>query len=186
MSSGSLASEPVFGPPRLVGGALVIELAPEERARHVEGAIAIVRAGGVEHVPDPGALRIETDLVTCAWPHGLVLTADPAGRSPFVLLGPAPECEIWLTQAARSEVEPIESLAAEGQRVRAIADAADGTSRIDLDYVVEDELFWQRKYVRPWGEGQVLLVCAQAPAELEDLMSTALELVESTLRPTAS
>lgn len=136
----------------------------------------------------PGSARaawgIETPDYQCIWPHGLALSSDPDGTSPFLLLGPD-ESLAWISgPVARERAWPIESLAAEGQKVRAIAEAEGGEdARIDLDYVEDGELWWQRRYVRGWGEGRVLVLSVQARAAHEDVMRAAIDLVEASLAP---
>lgn len=136
----------------------------------------------------PGSARsawaIETAEYVCIWPHGLALASDPDGVSPFLLLGPD-ESLAWISgPIARERAWPIESLAGEGQKVRAVAETEAGQdARIDLDYVEEGELWWQRRYVRAWGEGRVLVVSAQARAAHEETMRAAIDLIEASLAP---
>ena len=69
-----------FGPPRLVADGAIVALGAGDRAEHEGSTIAIHRGREVERIEDRG-FRIDTDLVRCAWPHGLALSADPSGRS---------------------------------------------------------------------------------------------------------
>lgn len=145
----------------------------------------------VEIVPGSarGAWAIETADYVCTWPHGLALSSDPDGASPFLLVGPD-ESLVWVSgPLARERAWPIESLADETQKVRAVAETESGEdARIDIDYVIEGEviegeLWWQRRYVRAWGEGRVLVVSAQARAAHEDVMRAAVDLVDASLAP---
>ncbi len=140
----------------------------------------------IEPVADIHPWRIESAGVTCAWPHGTALVSDAWERTPFVLElagedDREPEEGIWIATAPRSEVEPIERFAVEGQRIRAIGESADGALRIDLDYPHGSTLWWQRKYVLPWSEGLALVVSAQARAKNEETFSLAADLVASTV-----
>lgn len=182
-----------LGPPRLVGHGLELRLREATRIARVpdapETTLAIdghivdvlVPTDVLEIAPSErlGGWRIETELLSCAWPHGLTLTSDAWGQSPFVLEGPGEESTIWAQSVAVEHVTPIERIAVEGQRIRAIADAPDGSARVDLDYVLEDALWWQRKYVRPWGEGRALILCAQAQIANEEVMRAALDLLDA-------
>lgn len=165
--------------------------APETALRlwRAEASVDVdVLAGSdlVEILPGPARAgwAIETPELVCVWPPGLALVSDPDGVSPFLLLGPG-ESLVWISgPVARERAWPIESLAAEGQKVRAVAETeGGGDARIDLDYVEDGELWWQRRYVRDWGAGQVLVLSAQARAGDEDAMRTALDLVEASLAP---
>ncbi|UJR84216.1 hypothetical protein [Sandaracinus amylolyticus] len=127
---------------------------------------------------------IETDELTCAWPLGLAVVSDPDRRSPFLLVG-ANDAMVWIDgPIARERAWPIESLADEGQTIRAIADTREGRdARIDLDYVEDGELWWQRRYVLGWGEGdaKVIVISAQARAADEDVVCAAIDRIEATI-----
>lgn len=127
-----------------------------------------------------GPWRIETSLVTCAWPHGFAVVEDPDGVSPFLLVGPN-DAMIWVSSPiARARATPIESLADDGQTVRAVAQAGED-ARIDLDYEIDDEAWWQRRYVLVWSPEHALVVTAQALRQGEDLARAAVDLVAHSL-----
>ncbi len=97
---------------RLSGLGLVVTPHPRYRIDRVDGAAetmlrvargstsgivdvaAIARGESESELPDvtPGpnaaGWRIETSVLTCAWPQGFALAHDPDGISPFLLLGP--------------------------------------------------------------------------------------------------
>jgi len=144
-------------------------------------------SANLEVIPSPGASewRIDLGAYSFAWPEGFELTDDPGELSPFLLAGPRGAL-IWVAgPLARDQVMPIEKLVDEDQRVRAVADAGDG-ARIDIDYVVDAEPWWQRRYVRfvpaePGGPDRALVLSAQARAADEDAVREAIDLVERTL-----
>jgi len=168
---------------------------PETTLRIVHGAgttvidvAAILREDATTDLADITAgdpmerWRIETTDATCAWPEGFDLASDPDDLSPFLLLGPD-DSMVWLAGPVdRATVEPIENLAGEGQRVRAVAEAGDH-ERIDLDYEADDEAWWQRKYVVPWDDGQAIVITGQARSAMEELTALAVDLVERSLEP---
>lgn len=163
-------------------GQLVLRVEREGRSGTVDVASPSGDLCDVETGTLTGPWRVETRLYRCAWPEGFALAADPTDRSPFLLLGPDGSM-IWIDGPVdASRATPIEKLAAPGQTVRAVAEAADA-ARIDLDYVDEGVRFWQRRYVLPWSDDRALVPCAQARAENEKLVSAALDLVEQTLEP---
>lgn len=126
--------------------------------------------------------RIETGVVTCAWPQGFALSWDPDELSPFLLLGPD-DAMIWLAGPVdQAKTTPIEKLVVEGQTVRAVAEAG-ANERIDVDYVIDGERWWQRKYVIAWDEGQALVITAQARVEVEELTAAAVDAIEASLAP---
>ena len=126
--------------------------------------------------------RIETSVVTHEWPVGFALSSDPDELSPFVLFGPD-DSMIWIAGPIDAKkATPIEKLVDEGQTVRAVAQAGD-SERIDVDYVIDDEAWWQRRYVLAWGEGKALVLSAQARAATEALASAALDAIERSIAP---
>lgn len=128
------------------------------------------------------AWRIETDTFTCAWPRGLTLADDPDALSAFVLAGPNGAL-IWASgPMPRERATPIESLADEGQNIRAVADEGDNV-RIDLDYVFEGEPWWQRRYVLAWSDDTVLVVSAQAKALDEEVVAAAIDELAQSIAP---
>ena len=163
--------------------------APETTLRIAQAAeSAVVDVAAAAHAEAPSELadispgartghwRVETSLLTCLWPHGFALVDDPDGVSPFLLVGPD-DAMIWVSSPIASErATPIEKLADDGQTVRAVAQA-DDNSRIDLDYTIDDEAWWQRRYVLVWASGQVLVVSAQARREGELVARAAVDAV---------
>lgn len=132
--------------------------------------------------PSNPTWRIATSLVECAWPWGFGVASDPDGMSPFLLLGPR-EAMAWIAGPVDAEhVRPVESLASEEQTILGVADA-EGGARIDLAYEHEGEPFWQRRYVVDWGEGQALVLTAQARPDEMELAGKAVDLMEKSLRP---
>jgi hypothetical protein len=130
--------------------------------------------------PPTHAWRIETRAFVCAWPRGFVLADDPDGLSPFLLAGPR-DSLVWVSgPMPRERALPIEQLVDEGQRVRAIADAPDST-RLDVDYVVEGEPWWQRRTVLRWDDDTVMVVSAQARMSDEESVCAAVDEVAETL-----
>lgn len=128
------------------------------------------------------AFRVETDHASCAWPEGWALASDPDELSPFLLMG-ARDAMIWLAgPVARDKALPIEKLADEGQRVRAVADRG-GDARIDLDYVEAGEPWWQRRYVVRFDDSRVLVLTAQCRATDEETVRPAIDAVEVSLVP---
>ena len=126
---------------------------------------------------------IETAVARCAWPEGFALCSDPDGLSSFLLHGPG-DALIWLAGPLdQAKTLPVEKLADDEQTIRAVAQTGDD-HRIDLDYEVDGERWWQRRYVRAWAEDRTLLISAQARAEAEPLTGAAVDLVEATLEPT--
>jgi hypothetical protein len=188
---------------RLQGfGVIVLPKAPYRIARSLEGPeteLRIIHGDGSEVVDvtegehateladiSPGDARerwrIETTVATCAWPPGFDLSSDPDGLSPFLLLGPG-DAMVWLSgPVPREKAQPIEKLATPDQKVRAVAEA-EGRERIDVDYEVEGEAWWQRRYVIPWGEAKALVISGQARAETEELTALAVDLIERSLEP---
>lgn len=191
-------------PARLAGhGALVVprlgyqlervDGAPESSLRVTcgeESAVLDVRAADADASPlavvAPGpptlAWRILTDTYSCAWPLGFVLADDPDGLSSFLLAGERGAL-MWVSgPMSRERALPIENLADEDQRVRAIADEGENV-RIDLDYVHEGEPWWQRRYVLRWGADEVLVLTAQAMALDEDVVRAAIDELAQTIAP---
>jgi len=188
---------------RLQGfGVVVVPTAPYRIGRAADGPETLLRIDTGERsetldVTAPGARselvalspgdpaerwRIETAVTSCAWPLGFELASDPDGLSPFLLLGPG-DAMVWLAGPLASEkTQPIEKLVAEGQTVRAVAESG-GRERIDLDYEVGGERWWQRRYVIPWTDGETLVASGQARSATEELTSLALDLVERSLEP---
>lgn len=122
--------------------------------------------------------RIETTVLTCAWPAGFDLASDPEERSPFLLLGPN-DAMVWLSGPVdREQTQPIESLAVSGQTIRAVAQS-DDRERIDVDYTIDGDRWWQRRYVVPWTETQDVVVTGQARPATEELTALATDLVGS-------
>ena len=167
--------------------------APPSRLRIVRGersevidmgdAEAIERAAELLDIsqgePRP-SWRIETDAMSCAWPAGFALCSDPDELSPFVLFG-ADDAMIWIAgPVERAKVTPIEELADEGQTIRAVAQAGE-RERMDLDYVVDGEPWWQRKYVMPWGTDEALVLTGQARMRGEENTSAAVDAIEATI-----
>jgi hypothetical protein len=168
---------------RLRGNGLLV--IPKGKFRF-ERDVTPVASDSVEVLPAPGARewRIETSAYSIAWPAGFVVTDDPDELSPFLLEG-AREALIWTTgPVARDKVIPIEKLATDDQRIRAIADAGED-ARIDLDYVLDDdegvgEPWWQRRYVRVVPGGAIVL-SAQARATDEDSVRAAIDAIDASL-----
>ena len=126
--------------------------------------------------------RIETGVVTHDWPHGFALSSDPDELSPYVLFGPD-DAMIWIAGPVdRARTTPIEKLVAEEQTVRAVAQAGDN-ERLDVDYVIDDEPWWQRRYVLAWGEGRALVLTAQARAATEETAAEAVDAIERSIAP---
>lgn len=190
-------------PARLAGyGALVLPRAGYQLER-VEGAESSLRViygaergaldvraadaatstlAGVLPGPATRAWSIIADTYTCAWPQGFVLADDPDGLSAFLLAG-AHDALVWVSGPMPSErALPIETLADEGQNIRAVADEGEN-ARIDLDYVHEGEPWWQRRYVLRWGADDVLVLTAQARALDEDAVCAAIDEVAATIAP---
>ena len=166
--------------------------APDTRLRIAHGdrseAIDVADGPAVTDLADVTAgdpaprWRIETSLTSCAWPLGFDLASDPDGLSPFLLLGPE-DAMVWLAgPLAREKTQPIEKLVAEGQRVRAVAHSGD-CERIDVDYEVEGEGWWQRRYVVPWTDTETIVVTGQARAATEELTALAVDLIERSIEP---
>jgi hypothetical protein len=166
--------------------------APETRLRIAHGerseVVDVTEAGAIE-VADitrgDGAerWRIETTVMTCAWPAGFDLASDPEERSPFLLLGPG-DAMVWLSGPVdREQTQPIESLAVDGQTIRAVAQSGE-RERIDVDYTIGGERWWQRRYVVPWTKTDDIVVTGQARPETEELTALAVDLVERSLEPT--
>lgn len=152
----------------------------------------LVEIGGTEPIseqllevladPSSAAWRIQTDTFACAWPAGFVLADDPDELSAFVLAGENGAL-IWVSGPMPAErALPIENLADEDQTVRAVADEGEN-ARIDLDYVLDSEPWWQRRYVLRW-DGEVLVVSGQARALDEEWVCVALEELTGSLTPT--
>lgn len=138
----------------------------------------------VEILPGPRheQWRIRTSVCGVVWPRGFGLASDPDGLSPFLLVGPR-ETMLWIAGPVPMEkAAPIERLATEDQTVRAVAEA-EGASRIDLDYDVDGEPWWQRRYVVEWGDGQALVLTGQARAEQEERTRRAVDTLDETLEP---
>ncbi|MDQ3033673.1 MAG: hypothetical protein M3Y87_14740 [Myxococcota bacterium] len=128
---------------------------------------------------------IETDVLACAWPSGFALCSDPDGVSPFLLVGSG-DAMLWISgPLARETCLPIEQLAGDDQTVRAIAETSEGDARIDLDYVIDGELWWQRRYVVTWEDERALVLSAQSKASDEERVRAAIDELESSLEPTA-
>jgi hypothetical protein len=157
-------------------GRSVVDVAAVARGE-ANTASVDVAPGGVA-----GPWRVETNVFTCAWPAGFAVSSDPDGLSAFLMLG-ANDAMLWVAGPLdRDKALPIEKLAAEDQTVRAIADL-DGNTRIDLDYVVEDELWWQRRYALAWRDDTVLVVTAQARVVDEDSVRAAVDALASSIAP---
>jgi hypothetical protein len=134
--------------------------------------------------PTP-AWRIETSVLSCAWPRGFALSSDPDELSPFLLIGPN-DAMIWIAgPIERAKATPIERLATEEQTIRAVAEAGDN-ARIDVDYEHDDERWWQRRYVLGWGDDQVLIVTAQARSTDEVETCAAVDAIEASIVPAVS
>ena len=133
-----------------------------------------------------GTWRIDLGSYSFEWPEGFELTEDPDEISPFLLQG-VRDSLLWIAgPLPREKVLPVEKLVEDEQRIRAIADSGDDV-RVDIDYVVDAEPWWQRRYVRliPGGGG-ALVLSAQARAGDEDAVRAAIELVDRSLRMTTS
>jgi hypothetical protein len=164
-------------------GVLVI---PKAKFRFERDVIPVA-SDDVEVLPAPSALdwRIETSGYSIAWPKGFAIADDPDELSPFLLHG-ARDALIWIAgPLPRDKVLPIEKLAADDQRVRAIADAGDAV-RIDIDYALPSESgpaehWWQRRYVRMLPGGSALLLSAQALASDEDSVRAAIDAIDESL-----
>jgi hypothetical protein len=129
--------------------------------------------------------RVQTEVFTCAWPYEFGLSSDPDGVSPFLLLGPG-DAMLWVAGPVDLErASPIEKLADTDQTIRGVAEA-EGASRIDLDYELEGEPWWQRRYVVEWGEGQALVLTGQAPVSHETVTREAVDAMDQTLQATAA
>lgn len=127
--------------------------------------------------------RIQTEVSTCAWPAGFGLASDPDGISRFLLLGPS-EAMIWIAGPVSPDTAfPIEKLATPDQTIRAVAEAT-GASRMDVEYLHDDERWWQRRYVVEWGEDGVVVLTGQARLADEEVTRMAVDTVERTLEPT--
>lgn len=125
--------------------------------------------------------RIETDVFSCSWPRGFALSSDPDELSTFLLVA-ANDAMLWISgPLAREKVLPIDQLADEDQTVRAVAETAAGDARLDLDYVLEGELWWQRRYVIAWDEGQALVLSAQSKASDEEWVRDAIDELETSI-----
>lgn len=126
--------------------------------------------------------RIETSVFGCAWPVGFALSSDPDGLSPFLLLGPD-DAMIWVAGPVdRAKTTPIEKLVTEDQTARAVASSGD-RERIDIDYQVDGERWWQRRYVLAWGEDRTLVLTGQARAAFEAPTSAAVDAIEASIAP---
>jgi hypothetical protein len=191
-----------LGPTRLVGHGIVavphvpfrIERTPQsattlrvlgEAHDEIVDLAAIARGDAVSDLVDvapgpSGPWRIETTIATCCWPDGFAIASDPDDLSPFLLVGPN-DAMIWFAgPVPRAKAWPIERLATDDQRVRAVADRGDD-ARLDVDYVEEGAPWWQRRYVRTWGDDRAVVLTAQARAIDEELARSAIDAVEATL-----
>lgn len=129
--------------------------------------------------------RIETGVMSCAWPHGFALSSDPDGLSPFILFGPE-DAMIWIAGPIEpAKATPIERLATDDQVIRAVAEAGDN-ARIDVDYEHDGERWWQRRYVIAWGEDRALVLSGQSRVAQEEITRAALDLVEGSIAPATS
>ncbi|MGZ3424111.1 MAG: hypothetical protein ACXWUG_00890 [Polyangiales bacterium] len=163
---------------RLRGNGLLV--IPKGKFRFERDAVK-TSGDDVEVLPAPGAgeWRIETPSFSIAWPRGFAIADDPDELSPFLLHGDR-DALIWTAgPLPKEKVLPVEKLVDEEQRVRAIADAGDDV-RIDLDYVVDGEPWWQRRYLRK-VPGGMLVLSAQARAADEDEVRPAIDLLDATL-----
>lgn len=189
---------------RLVGhGAIVLPKPGHriDRDRGLEGVLHVTTEAGRESVdvaavlrgdastaaleiaPGPrGEWRVVTDAYTCPWPPAWSFADDPDGISPFLFLG-ARDALIWIAgPLPRAKVTPIEKLAAEGQTIRAVAEAGDN-ARIDLDYEVDGEPWWQRRYALAFGDDAAVVVSGQARRADEDAVRAAIDDVADRLAP---
>lgn len=147
-------------------------------ADELASALADISLGG-----GSGQWRIETSVLSCIWPHGLAIVEDPDGVSPFLLIGDN-DAMFWISGPLASErATPIENLVDDGQTVRAVAQAGED-ARIDLDYVIDDEAWWQRRYALVWSPGKVLVVTAQARLADEVLARAAVDAVAQSIAHT--
>ena len=152
----------------------VIDLAAQAHGE-VQSELAEISPGGRS-----GAWRIETAAFACGWPFGFAIVEDPDALSAFLLVGPN-DAMIWVAgPLARTRATPIENLADDGQTVREVA-AAGEDARIDLDYTIDDEAWWQRRYAVVWTPGDVLVVSAQARRTDEGATRVAVDLVAQSL-----
>ena len=137
----------------------------------------------LEILPGPrGEWRVATDAYTCPWPPGWSFADDPDGISPFLFLGTR-DALIWIAgPLPRKKVTPIEKLADEGQAIRAVAEAGEN-ARIDLDYDVDGEPWWQRRYALVLGEESAVVVSGQARRDAEDAVRAAIDEVADRLAP---
>lgn len=129
-----------------------------------------------------GAWRVETRAYTCPWPRGFSFADDPDAVSPFLFVGPN-DALIWIAgPLAREKVTPVERLKAEGQTIRAVADAGEN-ARIDLDYVEDGEPWWQRRYALAFGEDAAIVVSGQARRAHEDVVRPVIDEIASAIAP---
>lgn len=139
--------------------------------------------GGVQRGPDTDEWLIETSVYTIGWPAGFVVASPvDASESAFDLQGPDGAL-IWLQGPfQQGQLPAVEELAAPGQTLVGMQSAG-GIDAVELAYQYQGEDWNQRHYLVPFGEVELFVVTAQAPAHQLELLRLASAEVAASLRP---